>query len=108
MSLISYHPRTSHSTGYYHRLIEALIAALHAHASDAGIAAKLNGDGIKSPSGKDWSVSSVKTMLFGIRNHHERPSKVHQALLQLCFDQVLRPAETLILFSKRNQTKDVM
>lgn len=93
---------------YYAGLVEALIAALTAHKTDKEVAAALNAQGIKTHSGKQWTNSTVKTTLYSLRNYDTMPSKLHKAILQLCFDQVLRPAETLILFALRKTNEGVM
>lgn len=108
MSNITYHSKTTHSMSYYASLVAALIAALTAHKTDRQVADALNEQGLKSPAGKSWTTATVKTTLFNLRNYDSKPSKLHKAILQMCFDQVLRPAETLILFALRKPNEGVM
>jgi hypothetical protein len=98
-----YHPRTEHSTRYYHQLLLVLIDALNTRQTDQQTATLLNSRAILSPSGKPWTASAVKQCLYKIRNYKEVPSKLHQALLQLAFDGVLRASQALILFAPRRQ-----
>jgi hypothetical protein len=99
----TYHPRQQHSTTYYHQILLAFIDALNTSKTDKATADLLNSRAILSPSGKPWSASAVKQALFKIRNYKEVPSRLHQALLQLCFDGSLRASQALILFAPRRQ-----
>lgn len=94
---------TTHSHDYYLRTITALIAALKAGFTDQQTANYLNERGILSPTGKPFNRNTVSQILKKLRLHKEYPSKIHRALLQLCFDGRLNAADTLILFEPRKQ-----
>lgn len=98
---MQYSTRTTHSSAYYLRLIQALIGQLKQQASDKAIADHLNNEAILTATGQQWKPGDVKAALHKIRNYEAKPSKLHQALLQLCFNQVLHVAETLVLFAPR-------
>lgn len=93
--------RVTHSNKYYTALIRALIDQLTAQRSDKEVADHLNSENILTATGGQWKAGDVKAALHKVRNYSTLPSKLHQAINQLCFDQVLRPAETLILFATR-------
>jgi hypothetical protein len=95
---ITYHPRVTHSLPYYHAVLLVFIEGLTAKKTYQQIADLLNLKGLLSPSGKHWSPSSVKQAIFKLRNHKIVPSRLHTALLQLCFDGTLRPSQTFVLF----------
>ena len=99
----TYHPRAQHSTTYYLSILLVLIDALNNRQTDQQTADLLNSRAILSPSGKPWTASAVKMALFKIRNHKETPNKLHQALLQLAWDGLIRPSQALILFAPRRQ-----
>lgn len=96
-----YHPRYTHSLAYYRMVIENLIKGLNAHENDEALAKRLNKIGILSPRGKQWTTTAVKQALFKMRHHKEVPSRLHQSLLQLCFDNQLKASDTFILFTPR-------
>ena len=97
----NYHPRTKHSNAYYYQLILVFIKALTTRATDRQTADLLNSRAILSPVGKPWTASGVKQTLHKLRNFRDFPNKLHQVLLQLCFDGTLNPADTYILFQPR-------
>lgn len=97
----TYHQRFQHSTEYYHQLLLVFIDALNTRQTDKQTADLLNERGLLSPVGRPWTASGVKLALFRLRNYRDTPSKLHQALLQLCFDGVLRASQALILFAPR-------
>jgi hypothetical protein len=101
--LQNYNTHTRHSDQYYFALITALIRSLRAGFTDAQIAQALNGSAILAPSGRPFTTNAVAQLLKKMRNHRIYPSKVHHALLQLCFDGRLNAADTLILFQARSQ-----
>jgi hypothetical protein len=96
-----YHPRFTHSATYYHEVLLVLIDALNTHQTDHATATLLNSRAILSPAGHPWTASAVKQSLYKLRNFREVPSRLHQALLQLCFDGELRASQALILFAPR-------
>lgn len=100
---MNYSTRVTHSNKYYGGLLRALIDQLTAQRSDKEISEHLNAESILTATGKPWKAGDVKAALHKIRNYQTLPSKLHQAINQLCFDQVLRPAETLILFATRRE-----
>lgn len=96
-----YHPRVVHSLPYYHAVLLVFIHGLEQRLSNAAIADLLNSRCLLSPSGKPWTSVSVKHALFKLRHHQEIPSHLHKALLQLAFDGVLKPSQSLVLFAPR-------
>lgn len=96
-----HHPRYQHSLAFYKSVLDALIYGLNQGLSDRDIAARLNSLGIRSATGKPWTSVSVKAALFKIRHHKEVASRLHQALLQLAFDGVLKASDTFVLFQQR-------
>lgn len=100
---MSFSTRVTHSSRYYAGLLRALIDQLTAQRSDREISEHLNAENILTATGKPWKAGDVKAALHKIRNYQTLPSKLHQQINQLCFDQVLRPAETLILFATRRE-----
>jgi len=93
--------RVTHSSRYYAALTRVLIDELTKQSSDKEISDRLNSEGILTASGGLWKAAGVKAILHKVRHYPTMPNKLHQGILQLCFDGVLRPAETLILFSMR-------
>ena len=100
---MNYSTRITHSSRYYTALVRALIDRLKAQSSDKEIADHLNSENIFTATGGQWKAGDVKAALHKVRNYATLPNKLHQAINQLCFDQVLRPAETLILFATRRE-----
>lgn len=97
----TYHQRFQHSPEYYHQLLLVFIDALNSRQTDKQTAALLNERGLLSPVGRPWTASAVKLALFKLRNYKDTPSKLHQALLQLAWDGLIRPSQALILFAPR-------
>lgn len=100
---MNYGTRVTHSNKYYAALVRALIDQLTAQRSDKEISEHLNSEAILTARGGLWKAGDVKAALHKVRNYATLPNKLHQAINQLCFDQVLRPAETLILFATRRE-----
>lgn len=98
---MTYTTRTTHSQTYYGKLCRTLIDCLKVQASDKAISDRLNSELILSPSGRPWIASDIKQALHRLRNYESMPSKLHQAVNQLVFDQVLHITEALVLFSTR-------
>lgn len=101
MKNTTYHPRVQHSLPFYHSVLLALIEGLTLRMTDREIADHLNSRGLLSPSGRPWTQVAVRQCLFKLRNHQIVPSHLHKALLQLCFNGLLRPSQTEILFQPR-------
>jgi len=98
---MTYTTRTTHSQTYYGALCRVLIDSIKAQESDKTISDKLNSESILSPSGRPWIASDIRTALHRLRNYETTPNKLHQAVNQLVFDQVLHITEALVLFSTR-------
>jgi hypothetical protein len=96
-----YHPRLQHSLPYYHSVLLVFIDALSTNQTDKITAALLNERGILSPSGRPWTSTAVKQAIAKIRNYKDCPNRLHQALLELCFEGTLRPSQALVLFAPR-------
>lgn len=92
-----------HSDTYYLTLLKTLIRCLNAGFTDRQTSQELNNLAILSPALKPFTPNTVTQILKKLRNHADYPSKLHKALLQLCFDQKLNAADTLILFANRRQ-----
>ena len=102
-TIATYHPRVKHSLSYYHSVLLVLIEALNANLSDKQIADKLTAKGIKAPSGKLWTAASVKQALHKIRHWQVFPSRLHAAMLELCFAGLMQSSDALVLFQTRNR-----
>lgn len=98
-----FNPTVLHSDVYYISVLTALISAVNTGFTDRQIAEYLNSRAILSPSGKPFTPNAISQILKKLRHHREYPSKLHKALLQLCFDGKLNAADTLILFEPRKQ-----
>lgn len=98
---MKYSTRVTHSQKYYGQLCRTLIDCLKVQASDKTISDRLNLEGTLTATGGQWKPGDVKAALFKIRNHETLPSKLHQAVNQLVFDQVLHVTEALVLFATR-------
>ncbi len=96
-------PSVHHSDQYYLALLSALISAVKAGFTDRQIADYLNSRAILSPSGKPFTPNAVSQILKKLRNHKEYPSKIHKALLLLCYEGRLSAPDTYILFQPRRQ-----
>ena len=98
---MTYGTRTTHSQKYYGQLCRTLIDCIKNQASDKTISERLNAEGTLTATGGQWKPGDIKAALHHVRNHDTLPSKLHQAINQLVFDQVLHITEALVLFSTR-------
>jgi len=106
--MTKYSTRTTHSSTYYLGVIESLLAGVAANQSDADIAARLNDQSIRSATGATWTSMAVTQALFKLRHYRQRASKLHAAVLQLCFDGVLARGQVLPLYQVRENTGHIM
>lgn len=90
-----------HSDSYYLSLLKNLIRCLNAGFTDRQTSQELNSLAILSPASKPFTPNTVTQILKKLRNHREYPSRLHKALLLLCFEGKLNAAETLILLQPR-------
>jgi hypothetical protein len=97
----TYPPNIQHSEGYYLRVLLLFIEGLKASATHAQIAARLNADNLKTPTGRDWTAEAVKQALKRVRLHREYRSAFHAALMRLVYSGDLTVAQTQILFAMR-------
>jgi hypothetical protein len=97
--------KTFHSLAYYKRLLLKLAEGLDAGLTNREIADDLNKAEIQSPTGKAFSVDSLKQMLKGLRNPLDYPSNLHRAMLQLHFDGELTKVQCVPLISVRPGTQ---
>lgn len=88
--------------------IKALIEGLNLGHTDKQLAEHLNSKDLLSPTGAPWTMTAITQALFKFRNHRTRRSTLHRELLQLAFDGLLSPADTLPLFQPRNVPRLVM
>jgi hypothetical protein len=93
-----------HSDSYYLSLLKTLIRCLNAGFTDRQTAQVFNDSAVLSPASKPFTPNTVTQMLKKLRLHREYPSKLHKALLLLCFEGKLNAADTLILFQPRKQS----
>ncbi len=89
-------------------MLLCLIEGLTLRYTDKQIAELMNSRDLLSPSGKPWAANAVKHALFKLRNYHAVPSKLHTALLQLCFDGAIRTEQAFILLAPRNPRLGVL
>lgn len=103
-----YNTRTTHSNSYYLGVIETLLAGVAANQADGDIANRLNSSSIRSATGATWTSMAVTQALFKLRHYRQRASKLHAAVLQLCFDGVVTKAQVLPLYQVRDNAKHIM
>jgi len=96
-----FNPATRHSDSYYLTVLLALAEGVGNGLTDREIADMLSERGILSPIGKPWTSTAVSQALSKLRNFRDRPSRLHQAFLQLCFDGYLKPSDASVLFRQR-------
>ena len=104
----TYNTRTTHSSTYYLGVIESLLAGVAANQGDGDIAARLNTQAIRSATGASWTAMAVTQALWKLRHYRQRASKLHAAVLQLCFDGVLNKGQVLPLYQVRENTGHIM
>lgn len=103
-----YNTRTTHSSSYYLVVIETLLAGVAANQGDADIANRLNTQAIRSATGATWTSMAVTQALFKLRHYRQRASKLHAAVLQLCFDGVVTKGQVLPLYQARDNAVNIM
>jgi hypothetical protein len=101
ISVSKYSRKTTHSLTYYKSVILVLLAGLHKNLTHQSIADRLNTEKILTPTGLTWTASVVKETLKKLRLHHEYPSKLYHALLELAYVGELTVKQTQILFQQR-------
>lgn len=100
-----YDVRCRHTDSYYLSIIKGLLSGLKAGLKDRDIATHLNDLGLLSATGAPWTVMAVQMALFKLRHFREKSSHLHNALLQLVYDNLLTKAECLPLIQARNQAR---
>lgn len=106
--MTQYNTRTTHSPSYYLSVIENLLGGVAANQADGDIAERLNTQAIRSATGAAWTSMAVTQALFKLRHYRQRASKLHAAVLQLCFDGVVTKAQVLPLYQVRENTGHIM
>jgi hypothetical protein len=86
----TYPKNTRHSLAYYSQVLQVLLAGLTACQRQNAIAQTLNDAGIPAATGTRWTVESVKAVLKRLR---QRQGPHYHALLQICFDGAMTPAQ---------------
>jgi hypothetical protein len=86
---------------YAKRLLLLMIEGLNAGRSYADLAHCLNTHGLKTPTGRDWAVTSIKEHLKCIRQPTRYPSKLAAALHDLIARNQLTADETAPLYELR-------
>jgi len=104
----TYTPRTKHSATYYFNTIMALVDGLRLGMTDKELSLFLTGKGLQSPIGNDWTPAAITKALWKLRQHKSIGSTLHQQLLQLLFDGLLKPADVLPLYQARNSPRMTM
>ncbi|HWV02973.1 hypothetical protein [Ralstonia sp.] len=92
-----YHPRTTHSVGYYASVLLALHDAILAGLTHQQTAATLNEKQLLSPRGKPWTMIAVRKALWKLRHSHDEPSKLHAALMKLVFSKAITREQAMVL-----------
>lgn len=96
-----HNPNVTHSTEYYHRVLNLLIVGNRDNLTYLQIADSLNAKEIKTSGGLEWTALNVKGVLRKLRLYKEFPSKIHHALLELIFNNQLSLKASLPLFQSR-------
>lgn len=96
-----FNPATKHSDSYYLAVLRALAEGVENGLTDRELAEFMNERGILSPVGKPWTSTAVSQALSKLRNYRDKPSRLHQAFLQLVVDGYLKPSDMLALFRQR-------
>jgi hypothetical protein len=99
-----FNPRTRHSGSYYLSVLLLLAEGVRRGQPDRDIAANLTDKGLLSPTGKRWTANAVRQALFKLRNFREYPSQLHNALLQLVVDGLLKPPQVGVLLQPRQHS----
>jgi hypothetical protein len=86
---------------YAKRLLLLMIEGLNTGRSYAELAHCLNAHGLKTPTGRDWQVTSIKEHLKCIRQPNRYPSKLATALDDLIARNHLTADETAPLYELR-------
>lgn len=96
-----FNPNERHSDDFYFAVLNILIAGNRDNLSYQAMAQNLNDLGIPTSAGLTWTAMNVKGVLRKLRLYKEFPSKIHQSLLVLIFENRLSLKETLPLFKSR-------
>lgn len=76
--------------------------------TDRELAVFLDGKDLLSPTGAAWTPAAITKALWKLRHHRTVGSILHNQLLQLAFDGLLKPAEVLPLYQSRNSPRMTM
>jgi hypothetical protein len=76
--------------------------------TDRELALFLTGKGLLSPTGAKWTPTAITKALYKLRNYRTVGSTLHNQLLQLAFDGVLKREAVLPLYQFRNSSRMTM
>lgn len=96
-----FNPNITHSLSYYKSVLLVLIAGNTENLMHKQITDRFNSLQIKTSAGLEWTSENVKGVLKRLRNHHEYPSKLYRAMLELVYTDELTKEQTLPLFAPR-------